>query len=116
MRKAQAIPEVSGMWVSLVFILVVFMIILGTLAAFPGISDWFSDFFTIPEPTGQDYLIAKQSTEALQCAINSVALGQEWESCWDDFKPGSAGNLGLACLAAGTTVEDGMVKDGATIT
>lgn len=115
-RKGQAVEQLPGGFVSIVFLLVIAMIVLGVLAAFPGISDWFKNAFTIPEATMKDYLIAKQSTDALVCAVNSVALGEEWGNCWGTFKS-SGGGLALAGLAVakGTTVEDGSVKNGATI-
>ncbi len=114
MRKAQAIPEVSGMWMALVFIVVVFMIILGAFAAFPGIGEWFENFFVMPVATSEDIYIARYSTNTLQCAINSVTRGEEWNNCFGEFESSGGGPSGLV-VAGETYVEGGKVKNGAEI-
>jgi len=67
-----AINEVTLGIGALILIFVVLMIGIGISGGYSGFTEWFEKLFGIENP-GEDYTIAKASSEGLICALNSVA-------------------------------------------
>lgn len=83
-KKGQGVEELPEALIAVTSFVIIMVIIWG-LVGYPGLN-WFNDIFMPPKTASEEYITAKQSTDALFCAINSVALGGEWEGDGIDCK------------------------------
>jgi hypothetical protein len=68
---------VIAMVVVVIFGAITFAFVSSQSDKFPGIKDWFDNFFT-QNVTDDDYNTALRSANALVCAVNSVSQGKLW--------------------------------------